>query len=112
MSEWISVKDRLPEADTPVLVTYLGYMDGIARTDGIGIIRWGVWYWYESEDDDNDDEIIVRITHWQPLPEPPEKEEKELLEQQNTHSAYTAPLRVLWEANRGGRAVFTRDRRI
>ena len=31
MSEWISVKDRLPEADTPVLVTYLGYMDKFDR---------------------------------------------------------------------------------
>lgn len=71
---WISVKDRLPEADTPVLVTYLGYTDGIARTDGIGTIRWGVWCWYESEDHDNDEEITVRITHWMPLPEPPEEE--------------------------------------
>lgn len=57
--EWISVKDRLPEAHTVVLVHYT---DGrICTADYI-------------------DEYLKfitssTITHWMPLPEPPESED-------------------------------------
>ena len=53
ISQWISVKDRLPEERKRVLV----YNEG-----GI-TIAWrdkGEW-----------DDIFLTVTHWQPLPEPP-----------------------------------------
>jgi len=59
-SEWISVEERLPEAETSVLVfTERGYI----------FLSWAsnedvFWFYNEDEDD--------RVTHWQPLPEPPE----------------------------------------
>ena len=59
-SEWISVEDRLPETETSVLVcTERGYI----------FLSWAsnedvFWFYNEDEDD--------RVTHWQPLPEPPE----------------------------------------
>lgn len=59
-SEWISVEERLPETETSVLVfTERGYI----------FLSWAsnedvFWFYNENEDD--------RVTHWQPLPEPPD----------------------------------------
>lgn len=67
MSEWISVKDRMPEEDTPVLTLdkfghirdrelkrfHYGEMPALFRPDGLAPGR--------------------DITHWMPLPEPPKE---------------------------------------
>lgn len=84
MSEWISVKDRLPEYDsrddTPcedpisgrkigatltsnkVLVMLEPY--STVRLDRRIAIEGGISWW---------DEYGTRVTHWMPLPEPPKK---------------------------------------
>ena len=70
MSEWISVKDRLPETDEMVLVIASGKpkknitLDRayeLAEYDPEGWIldMWPEW-------------MGAVITHWMPLPEPPE----------------------------------------
>ena len=74
MSKWISVDERLPEENTPVLVCYIGYNDGQPHTEGVACINYGSWCWYEDIDADNDEEAAVTITHWMPLPEPPGKQ--------------------------------------
>lgn len=71
--KWISVKDRLPEPEIPVLVTYIGFVDGVAESDGIATINYGEWCWYEDKNSDNDEAVKVTITHWMPLPEPPKE---------------------------------------
>lgn len=56
ISQWISVKDRLPEECKCVLV-----YDG-----GVCSIAWrykGEW--------ESDDYTLATVTYWQPLPEPP-----------------------------------------
>ena len=55
MSEWISVKDRLPE-------------------EGLANIKCGGWCWWEGYDCDNDEEIRVDVTHWMMLPDPPKED--------------------------------------
>ena len=57
--QWISVKDRLPESNKLVIVS-----GGIARYNGM--------YWF-SETSQADRRIEWEVTHWQPLPEPPEE---------------------------------------
>lgn len=59
MSEWISVKDRLPDIGIEVLVYLSSYNGGSIRTDQRYTNQ--SWMWYEDYD----------ITHWMPLPEPP-----------------------------------------
>lgn len=54
--EWISVEDRLPERYQTVLVHTI---DGEIETDFLTI--FGDFVIYEKK----------RITHWQPLPQPP-----------------------------------------
>ena len=63
MSEWISVKDRLPEPNTAVLVCRDGYYGSEVA---VAVYK---------------DEYLkfitgYNVTHWMPLPEPPESEEK------------------------------------
>ena len=63
-SEWISVKDRLPEDDRNVLVY-----------DDHDIQFWVAWHdechnnWYTQEG-----ESVYGVSHWMPLPQPPKGE--------------------------------------
>ena len=72
MSKWISVKDRLPESSDGSVLAYFDH-DGIDMvhiqecfddiTAGIvdGVQQYTKWY------------LNIGITHWMPLPEPPEQ---------------------------------------
>lgn len=65
LNEWISVKDRLPRCGDRVIMT-----DGVFVCEAFLSIS-GKWKrngidWIESE-----------ITHWMPMPEPPEMEKTE-----------------------------------
>ena len=58
-AEWVSVKDRLPDPETTVLVcTERGYIF-TSWASNVDVF----WFYGEEEDD--------RGTHWQPLPAPP-----------------------------------------
>lgn len=57
VQEWVSVKDRLPEENTTVIVAT---DNGIVFQCLYSYDGWDLW-------DDND----VNITHWQPMPQPP-----------------------------------------
>ena len=81
MSEWISVKDRLPpmaeqcdnEAD---VLLFIPQRDG-CKQNGIylgcrrpfvingNIVAWTVWAWHYWED--------PVVSHWMPLPDPPKE---------------------------------------
>ena len=59
VQEWISVKDRLPEDSANVLVCH---KNGLVTTNA-----WlGANWWFKNERNP--------ITHWMPLPQPPEGE--------------------------------------
>ena len=58
--EWISVKDRLPDAFCPVIVYRKGHVERGARDVN------GWWKVYGTR--------TKSVTHWMPLPEPPEEE--------------------------------------
>lgn len=57
VQEWVSVKDRLPEENTTVIVAT---DNGVVFQCLYSYDGWDLW-------DDND----VNITHWQYLPQPP-----------------------------------------
>ena len=76
MSEWISVKDRLPEDMGAVLVIVSGTPRKNITLDGA----------YEFGEYDPDEGWILEmwpewkdatVTHWMPLPEPPEENDYE-----------------------------------
>lgn len=61
--KWISVKDRLPEAEGMYIV-YIPLTGGtIVAADYLD----GHWIDWEVD-------LTERVTHWMPLPEPPEEE--------------------------------------
>jgi hypothetical protein len=70
MSEWISVKDRLPEAYKLVLCCAVGKLDTT-----YGYIEEDKTWTCNDEPEDSLTKIdhISFITHWMPLPKPPEE---------------------------------------
>ncbi len=63
MTEWISVEDGLPEEGDLVI----GFMSGISNPVDSTYLYEGQWtfgYVYLPEKG--------KVTHWQPLPDPPE----------------------------------------
>ena len=63
--EWISVEDRLPEKNQAVLGWYkdnpfAGYTYGVVSWNGKG------WVFVYAQ------RYVTNVTHWMPLPEPPE----------------------------------------
>ena len=71
---WIPVKKRLPGNGVPVLINYIGYNDGKYHPDGTAVWTECGCFWWEGSLEDCDTEVAVPITHWMPLPEPPEAE--------------------------------------
>lgn len=63
MSEWISVKDQLPERFKPVLVCREKNGSPYVEQGHKDVGEW--WKVYGTR--------TKHITHWMPLPEPPEK---------------------------------------
>jgi hypothetical protein len=64
--EWISVKDRLPEKSVPVLICAAGHRV-TAYYDKVKEV-------FRLTEDDNLYYLTKCVTHWMPLPEPPESE--------------------------------------
>ena len=75
MSEWISVKDELPDEETPVLafapnrydapVVAARFWEYASYEDAYNSFLY--WDAYHNDGQDIDSEV----THWIPLPEPP-----------------------------------------
>ena len=64
MGEWISVKDRLPDAFCKVLAVWKANGETVIDTafwtdSGFSVNHWVV--------------MQTKITHWMPLPEPPKE---------------------------------------
>ena len=102
--QWISVKDRLPEVETEVLVACdrngYRFVCPTIYEDGTVLTQDSIWNWYELENygtysEENDDFFVPEgwwenrqftpddiynspvdcaVTHWMPLPEPPKGE--------------------------------------
>lgn len=65
MAEWISVKERLPESGTRVLVMRIDHVTKKPFYDLLWFAN-GKWWIRHFTDD-------YAVTHWMPLPEPPKE---------------------------------------
>lgn len=75
--KWISVKERMPEAEQKVLVYAVGYAFGFEGDTVMAITcqsmhRDGSMYWHSPWQYFQSD---YKITHWMPLPPCPEQED-------------------------------------
>lgn len=63
---WISVEDQLPDDDNSVLTISEGYFQCVGYHTRKG------WFYYPNDQEWNDNSLID-VTHWMPLPKPPEE---------------------------------------
>ena len=72
--EWISVKDRMPDAYQPVIVHVRHteeWRNTVLTEHPWHVVEEDVWLgdgWCNNADED-----IHEVTHWMPMPEPPEE---------------------------------------
>lgn len=64
-SGWISVKERLPDFGIPVLICWDGYTDIAEYWCGMVCPKWRTQHYGTVN--------LTSVTHWMPLPEPPEE---------------------------------------
>lgn len=72
MSEWISVKDRLPENN----IVVLAFCVGTARNGNCSLVAScdkGFWFLQNSGARLGFPNLQYCVTHWMSLPEPPEE---------------------------------------
>lgn len=71
MAEWISVKERLPDKNDRVIACVIFYGEPVVW-DGV---RWNGKEWQTETEAVYDywTSIMHPVTHWMPLPEPPEE---------------------------------------
>lgn len=92
---WISVKNRLPEELTPVNVVWVSHnpqpyyskIKDVPQSNATAVYFCGRWYWWDAVIIDwlseygqysREESLVykeIEITHWMPLPEPPEVED-------------------------------------
>lgn len=63
---WISVKERLPGNDERVIIYDAQYQQSYE-----GFREGDHWFLSTRDDNDWDYQIMHHVTHWQPLPAPP-----------------------------------------
>lgn len=75
MNEWISVKEQLPNENVPVLIFCKNSARFVSEKK---VMRWPdgeETYWIVRGPLGSGRKIASnRVTHWMPLPEPPEEE--------------------------------------
>lgn len=68
---WISVKDKLPADQSPVLA-FCGKAYRVCSYSCEGWSVCGTYHEIDYSDEDwNYDLVFIKVTHWMPLPEPP-----------------------------------------
>lgn len=72
-NQWISVKDRLPEDEKPVLAYYGFYHDDSNEDLGARYIGTLTYFTYDPEPHWQHESTGLFVTHWMPLPKPPEE---------------------------------------
>lgn len=73
--QWVPVKERHPEPETPVLGVAYGFYDGHDWLEGdVCVVEWEETcnLWTLSDDEESNP---VQVSHWMPLPEPPMEDE-------------------------------------
>ena len=88
-SNWISVKDRLPERDGTYLCRYSFEHDG--QRSGMMFTGCVDYYATDPEPHWQNAGIGLYVTHWMPLPEPPEEDTERNDEQRKRTTSYTIP---------------------